>query len=548
MPMKPDRIILAIACLLTCTHVLSAKSGPKIVNIVNFIRQTEPRTYTGATDEILYETVVRQVGMLTEYGLKGTFLLQYDALINPLYQNLLKNEVPAGTEIGGWWEITEPHVKAAGIEWRGRFPWDWFAQVDFSIGYTLEERERLVDVYMEKFREVFGYYPKSVGSWFIDAYTLNYMYERYGIVASCNCKDQYGTDGYTMWGGYWNQAYYPSKVNAYMPAQDASSQIPVPVFRMLGSDPIYQYDNALDSHFQSVVTLEPSCDAGKDGEWISWYLDTIADGECMAFNYVQAGQENSFMWERMKAGLSLQIPLIKRMADDRRLQVMTLAETGEWFRSRFKTTPATCVTALGDWRGEGNKSIWYDSRYYRANLFWHHDSFRFRDIHLFDQDKRSEYMDTVVRSNKFVYSTLPLVDGYVWSTPGHIAGLRPVVLLEDGTYGPVSVSEPICTARRGRLTVRCATSAGKMTIKLSDERFSVRIATRARWALDLTVDEGAALPFESVASKCITAAMDGYGYSVTLESGNFTTPGVPGNPLRILPGRKGIAVDCRQHR
>ena len=28
-----------------------------------------------------------------------------------------------------------------------------------------------------------------------------------------------GTDGYTLWGGYWNQAYYPSRLNSYMPAQ-----------------------------------------------------------------------------------------------------------------------------------------------------------------------------------------------------------------------------------------------------------------------------------------------------------------------------------------
>lgn len=536
------RIVISLACMVAFVQALPARTAPRIVNIVNFIRQTEPRTYTGATDEILYETVVEQVKLLSEYGMTGTFLLQYDALINPLYQDLLRNGVPEGTEIGGWWEITEPHVEAAGIEWRGRFPWDWYAQVDFSIGYTPEERETLVDVYMEKFKEIFGYYPKSVGSWFIDAHTLNYMYEKYGIVASCNCKDQYGTDGYTMWGGYWNQAYYPSKVNAYMPAQDESAQIPVPVFRMLGSDPIYQYDNALDSHFQKVVTLEPSCDAGKDEKWINWYLNMIADGECLAFNYLQAGQENSFMWGKMKEGLGLQIPLIRRMADAGKLQVMTLAEAGEWFKSQFKTTPATSVTALEDWCDEGNKSIWYNSRYYRANLFWHKDSFRFRDIHLFDQDMRSAYMDTVVRSNKFVYSTLPFVDGYVWSTPEHLAGLRPVVLGEDGTAVPVTVAGPACTARKGKLIVRCATSAGMMTIKLSEKQMTVRIAAKAAWALDLTTDKEAVLPFTSVGSKELTAVQDGYGYRISLKSGTFSTAGAPGVPVRIVPRRNRIRI------
>ena len=44
---------------------------------------------------------------------------------------------------------------------------------------------------------------------------------------------------------------------AYMPAQNLENQIPVPVFRMLGSDPIHQYDNGLGGNVQRVVSLEP---------------------------------------------------------------------------------------------------------------------------------------------------------------------------------------------------------------------------------------------------------------------------------------------------
>ena len=90
--------------------------------------------------------------------------------------------------------------RAAGIKWRGEHSWVSHANIAFSTGYTKEERERLVDVYMAKFKEIFGTYPKSIGSWFIDAHTLGYMYDKYKIVASCNCKDQVGTDGYTMGG------------------------------------------------------------------------------------------------------------------------------------------------------------------------------------------------------------------------------------------------------------------------------------------------------------------------------------------------------------
>lgn len=94
-----------------------------------------------------------------------------------------------------------------------------------------------------------------------------------------------GTDGYTLWGGYWNQAYYPSKLSAYMPAQHAENQIPVPVFRMLGSDPIRQYESGLGTGHQAVVTLEPVYpDAGGDSSWVQWFLKQLVEGPSMAFD------------------------------------------------------------------------------------------------------------------------------------------------------------------------------------------------------------------------------------------------------------------------
>ena len=61
-------------------------------------------------------------------------------------------------------------------------------------------------------------------------------------------------------------AYYPSRINAYMPAQTEEGQIPVPIFRMLGSDPIYQYDDGLGQERQGVISLEP---VYEKGAWIA---------------------------------------------------------------------------------------------------------------------------------------------------------------------------------------------------------------------------------------------------------------------------------------
>jgi hypothetical protein len=262
--------------------------SPRIVNIYNFIRNSDYRLSN--SQDLLYEATSRQMEMLKEAGLPATWAVQYDALINPRYQRLLKEEIGKGDEVGGWWELPEALVRRAGIAWRGKHEWDSQANVGFSPGYTPVERKKLVDVYMAEFRRVFGVYPRTVGSWYIDEVTLAYMGEKYGVIASCNCKDQIGTDGYTLWGGYWSGAYYPSRVNAYMPAQTRAGQIDVPIFRMLGSDPIYQYGTA-----ERITTLEPVYPwAGGSEQWVKWFFDQMIHEPCLAFAYAQAGQENSF--------------------------------------------------------------------------------------------------------------------------------------------------------------------------------------------------------------------------------------------------------------
>ena len=187
----------------------SAVRTPRIVNLYNFIRNSDYRL--NDSENILFETTRKQIELLKPTGLPATWALQYDALINPRYQKLLKEQLSTNDEIAAWWEIPRPLTQKAGIKWRGHdHEWDSTANVGFSPGYTPDERRKLVDVYMADFKAIFGQYPRTVGSWFIDEVTLEYMSKRYGIIASCNCKDQIGTDGYTLWGSYWNQAYYPS--------------------------------------------------------------------------------------------------------------------------------------------------------------------------------------------------------------------------------------------------------------------------------------------------------------------------------------------------
>lgn len=520
----------------------NAAASPRIVNIINFVRQCEPRI-EWITEDVLYDTVVEQINSLKRHQLRGTFLLQYDALMNPRYQKLFKGLPPDQFEIGAWWEIPQPLVEKSGLKWRGRYPWDWHADVGFATGYSPEEREKLTDAYMADFQKIFGYYPKSVGSWFIDAHTLQYMHERYRIEASCNCKDQIGTDGYTLWGGYWNQGYYPSKKNAYMPAQNAANQIPVPIFRMLGSDPIHQYDSGLGSKRQRVISLEPVyTGGGGNAEWCRWYFDAFASGPAMSYGYTQTGQENSFAWKRMAKGFDIQMPLIARLRDQGKVSVETLAETGRWFKNRYPVTPPTSVTALNDHSEKNLKTVWFNSRFFRANLLWEQGTMRFRDIHLFDENLVSDYLTQRGTSNQCFYSTLPVVDGFNWSSLQTVAGLRlkradgaeikgGVPTVDDQTKGELRVRWPVDSPK------------GMVTVRFTEASFeiSANLETRDGWFLELSHDPAAQLPFRRVEERKLSCVFRGHPYSVTAKRGSFVSE--TGSALRILPQANQVALD-----
>ncbi|MBQ9087041.1 MAG: hypothetical protein IJY47_07645 [Clostridia bacterium] len=439
-----------------------------IVNIINFVRGLEPREGRNID---LQKPIREQIRVMRENGLRGTFLLQYDALISKDFQALME-ECRDFCEIGLWLEIVEPLVTRIGEEWKGRYPWDWYCDVGFLIGYAPEVRIRLVDEAMSKFKEVFGRYPDSVGSWHIDAVSMRHLSETYGVRACCICRDQVGTDGYTMQGGYYNQAYYPSVNNMFCPASTEENQIDMPVFRMLGSDPIYAYDHQVFGYgFRHCPTLEPG-QLGRNAEWCDWFFGELFGGSGLCFQYTQAGQENSFGWEKMGEGIEYQFPRIAEMEREGKVQVMTLGEAGAWYRDTYSVTPAATIAAASAWEKPDCQSIWYYSRFYRINLLMDGGVLRVRDMYLFNEKYPSHYLTKRCDSHACEFRNLPVMDGVIYSNPakGITAG---VYLTRDGEpirwddmrYEETAPDQAVIT-----LTARC----GEVKIILSESEVLLR--------------------------------------------------------------------------
>ena len=384
----------------------------KTVNVMNFARSFEPRRLD--VEKKLLDTTRAQLDLVNELGVEATFLLQYDVYANEEYVKMIKERAGDNIELGIWYEIVEPLTTACGMKYESErgWKWDWYIKPGFSMSYSLGDREILMDEAMRKFREVFGYYPRTVGSWIIDTYTINYLTDKYDIDAICYCRDQINTDAYTLVGGYFNQAYYPSRNNMFTPAQSTGMQGKTPMFRLLGSDPIHNYDYgrfASPDCKRGPYTMELTYNkvSGGNPRIVDWYLKSYYRTEDLGFSYMQIGQENSFAMYDLITPLRMQIEKIQKLGD---VKIEKMCDTGRAFKEKYKTTPATAVCALDNWDTPDCQSVYYDSAFYTANIFRHENKTFIRSLYLFDERIKDTYLDGICTSFDSVHENMPIVD------------------------------------------------------------------------------------------------------------------------------------------
>ena len=392
----------------------------KIVNIMNFVRDYDPR-YEGSAQR-MFDLTKAELELVQKYGYDNTFLLQYDAIINPKYEALFKTKADDTTELGLWYEIVRPLTDAVGLPWRGRegWSWDWHIVPGFSMAYTKTQRKMLIDEAMNKFKSVYGYYPKTVGSWLIDSYTAEVLVNDYNVSAIAICRDQVATDAYTLVGGHFNTPYFPSKNNIFTPAKTKENGLNVSVFRLLGSDPAHCYDENKyinDPDFKGCCTLEPVWKFGSNPQIVKWYFDTYFKNECLNTAYAHLGQENSFANAKVLEPLEMQLEMLKNYPD---VKIQKMSDSGNEFKALFDgITPASACTALDDWaNGENMQSIYYNCKNYMANIIRVGEKAFIRALYKFDETLKEHYLETPCKTWDALYENLPIVDTIVWQDNG----------------------------------------------------------------------------------------------------------------------------------
>ena len=400
-----------------------------IVHIYNFIRMSHTEPSRFLMDD--FDTLRRILILVKQYGFPGTYALKYDALMEPRYQQLLKEYLDENDELGVWWEITEPLCRRAGVGFRDtRQELEYDDRVDsaYCLGYSPEERKLLVDAYMADFYAIYGYYPANIGAWVMDSVTIGYAREKYGVKAACICRDQVATDGFTLWGGWPNGVYFPSRDNAFIPASTEEMQLDIPVFRLLGPDPIYNFeDHVRRENMQGVVTMEPSWLPGRDPRFVGSYFGGMTEEDALGIQYCQVGQENNFLWENIQPGLEAQLQRLVELVREGKIRVETMGATGEWFAKQYRLTPPATFQRGYDWSGNGLSAQWYASVNYRLGLLGEEGHLRIRDLFVYRQDYASRYLRQRIQTRQSLFDAPPVMWPQFWGGPDD----RPYIRLVD---------------------------------------------------------------------------------------------------------------------
>jgi hypothetical protein len=200
--------------LLVLGYLLTNRTGmvlatEKVATIVNPVRSRE------LWKDKSLKPIEDQYKAIDELELKATWLIQNDVTEDTGMVEKIK-QFNDKQELGIFLEVSKNLALKSRVYFDEQRPW-YDPGIIFLSAYGREDRIKLIDQMMKDFKEAFGYFPKSVGAWWIDSYSLNYLENKYKIKSALIVADQKTTDNYGIWGQWWGYPYYPAKDNILAP-------------------------------------------------------------------------------------------------------------------------------------------------------------------------------------------------------------------------------------------------------------------------------------------------------------------------------------------
>lgn len=337
-----------------------------------------------------------------------TWSLRYDAVSDATISSYIKHlsEIDRSQSIGAFLEITPNLAKASQVN----YP-DGISQFDanriFLSGYSISDRKRLIDVYMETFFNKFGFYPRTVMAWHLDSYSLAYLQSKYSVLAAINCDDQYSMDHYRLWGGYLGSPYFPDKNNSLVPADSLDNRINLAMVRWAQRD-LFNFYGRFNESLYSVQTND-YLKLNLPANYFENLLGIYSQKNFNEFTYLNVGLENDDTLFADRKELARVLNTLRLNQDKYSIRFISLADFGDWFKARYpESSPAYFYSTTDPAQKNSGTVYWYQSPYYRVGLKSVKGRTQIFDLRVYNRQIYEEYFATP-NQDKNLFSEIPAV-------------------------------------------------------------------------------------------------------------------------------------------
>ncbi|MBI2599478.1 hypothetical protein HYW43_00990 [Candidatus Daviesbacteria bacterium] len=327
-----------------------ANETNKFITIVNPIRISKYTQNIQNSFQAQYQEVQKR-------NLSATWLLDFNALDTPALISDL-NKIDKLQELGIFLEITPQLADASKVLYNKTDSWHR-AHALFLSGYPQTERIKLIDTVFGKFKQTFGFYPKSVGAWWIDSFSLEYMQKKYNITTNLGLADQFSTDGYQVWGQFWSTPFIPAKFHAGIPANSLENSLKLVTIEWASRDPLNGYGSNPANNYstQDYFTINLNDD------YFSKLLDLYLKEDTGQLAQITIGLEGDLDPSAYQGIFARQLDIAKT----KKAKFQTMSEFADWYLRRYQVTPVQSIIA-NDILESGKKVIWYQSPNYRIGM------------------------------------------------------------------------------------------------------------------------------------------------------------------------------------
>ncbi len=348
------------------------------------------------------QSLTSQYSVVRKHNLSATWLVTSDVLSRKGLVSVFKS-MDSKQEIGLFLEVSSDFAKLSQVKYNQSDSWHRSNSL-FLAGYSQADRIKLIDTLFKQFKENFGYYPVSIGSWWIDSYSLNYMQKKYGVKANLGLADQFSTDGYQVWGTYFSTPFYPSITHSGIPANNLSNKINVVNLQWAPRDPL----NGYGSGDASLFSTQDYSKIGFKSDYFEKLINLYAKKNNNAYGVITVGLEGDLPASIYSADFTQQMDVVKKLSPQ--IQVVTIKDFSNWYQSSFPDLSPSQVIFTDDLLGKNIKVLWYQSPKYRIGFIYDQVSLKLIDFRIYQSNFQEPYNISPLKSINLSINIPSVVD------------------------------------------------------------------------------------------------------------------------------------------